>query len=277
MKIIALSLVVVTFQFLCGLPAADAGQQLALSEIRREILPPPGGSVPPSTLPIDPTAQTPNTEVSPPGAIQPDENPPTKTPPDADKPSSPLDDVPADPAKSVPQTPEDAAADPARPNIDPKAPLPVVEYDLTKLPAAVLEMHTKIVAAAKSGIIENLRALIGANENQTQFTFGSQDEDPLAFLLSLSGDSGGQEILAILLEIMDAGYVHLDSGTPQDLYVWPYFFAIPLDKLTDIQRVELFKIVTSGDVEDMKSFGSYIFYRAGISPDGKWRFFLAGE
>lgn len=247
---------------LAGSGAAVA-QQLALSEIKREILPPPGGVTPPSTLPIDPTAQEPTPPITQPGASTPA--------------TSPLDDVPVDPSKPVPETPDGGEADPARPNIDPNAPLPTIEYDLTKLPAAVLDTHTKIVAAAKGGKIEALRALIGAAENQTQFSFGGQDEDPLAFLLSLSGDPGGQEILAILLEILEAGYVHIDAGTPQDLYVWPYFFAIPLDKLTDMQRVELFKIVTSGDVEDMKSFGSYIFYRAGISPDGNWRFFLAGE
>ena len=83
--------------------------------------------------------------------------------------------------------------------------------------------------------------------------------------------------MAILLEVLEAGYVHLNAGKPEELYVWPYFFAIPLDKLTDQQRVELFKLVTSGDYEDMKSFGAYIFYRLGISPDGSWRFFLAGE
>jgi hypothetical protein len=239
--------------------------QLALSEIKREELPPPGGNVAPPILPVDPSVEIPPVNQMKPGV----------------SPGSPLDDVTPDTntpsANPDTTTPNDAGADPARPNIDPNAPLPTVEYDLTKLPEAVREMHTKLMDAAKSGKIDNLRALIGTGENQTQFSLGNQDEDPLAFLLSLSGDPGGQEILAILLEILDAGYVHLDAGTPQDLYVWPYFFAIPLDKLTDTQRVELFKIVTSGDVEDMKSFGSYIFYRAGISPDGKWRFFLAGE
>jgi hypothetical protein len=239
----------------------DEPFQLALSEIKREELPPPAGTVTAPLIPVDPSAEIPAPEPLKPGI----------------NPASPLDDV-APPAVDPDASDQDNTdADPARPNIDPNAPLPTVEYDLTKLPDAVREMHTKLVEAAKSGKMDALRALIGTGENQTQFSLGNQDEDPLTFLLSLSGDPGGQEILAILLEILDAGYVHLDAGTPQDLYVWPYFFAIPLDRLTDMQRVELFKIVTSGDVEDMKSFGAYIFYRAGISPDGKWRFFLAGE
>ena len=62
-----------------------------------------------------------------------------------------------------------------------------------------------------------------------------------------------------------------------ELYVWPYFFAHPLDKLNPMQRVELFRIVTAGDYEDMRLFGGYNFYRAGISPEGQWIFFVAGD
>jgi hypothetical protein len=76
---------------------------------------------------------------------------------------------------------------------------------------------------------------------------------------------------------VDAGFVKLDPGTPNELYVWPYFFGIPLDRLDPRQRVELFKIVTAGDYEDMKAFGTYIFYRVGITPEGSWAFFVAGD
>ncbi len=57
------------------------------------------------------------------------------------------------------------------------------------------------------------------------------DGDPLAHLKSLAGDEEGQEILAILVDVLESGYVHLDAGTADELYVWPYFFAYPLDKL----------------------------------------------
>ena len=129
----------------------------------------------------------------------------------------------------------------------------------------------------KSGDIEKLRPLIGTGDSITQLSLTDIDGDPVNFLKGLSGDADGQEILAILEEVLDAGFVHLDAGTPQELYVWPYFFALPLDKLDPKQRVELFKIVTSGDYDDMKQFGAYIFYRVGITPAGQWTFFVAGD
>jgi hypothetical protein len=77
--------------------------------------------------------------------------------------------------------------------------------------------------------------------------------------------------------VLESGYVHLDAGTPDELYVWPYFFAYPLDKLDAKQKVELFQIVTAGDYDEMKQFGTYVFYRLGITPKGRWRFFVTGD
>jgi hypothetical protein len=241
-------------------PAAEASKPelLALSEIKREELPAPGAV----TTPGEP--EGPATAVPAPEPITPAAEPGSAV--------EPATENPEDPAAEDPQ-----GADPARPNIDPSAPIPAVEYDLTKLPAPVRELHDKLVAASEAGQIEALRGLLHPGEGATQLSLGGTEGDPIAFIKGLSGDEGGQEILAILLEVLNAGYVHLSPGTPEELYVWPYFFAVPLDKLTDRQRVELFKLVTSGDYEDMKSFGTYIFYRVGISPDGKWRFFLSGE
>jgi hypothetical protein len=239
--------------------------ELALSEIKKEELPAPGAAANP---PED--ADVPGVTVPAPEPIVPGGGPAATDPgtgqPGADEPDA------TDPNAAGPQ-----GADPARPNVDPNAPVPAVEYDLSKLPAPVRELHDKLVAAAKAGQIEAVRPMLKTGEDPTQLSLAGTDNDPITFLKSLSGDEGGQEILAILLEVLEAGYVHLDAGKPEELYVWPYFFAVPLDKLTDMQRVELFKLVTSGDYEDMKSYGAYIFYRVGISPDGKWQFFLAGE
>lgn len=184
-------------------------------------------------------------------------------------------------APGTDQPSDDGAASPGpsttHPQVDPTKPPPEIQYDLSKLPEPVRRMHQLIVEACKSGDLEKLRPLIGTGENQTQLSLGGIDGDPIAFIRELAGDDQGQEILAILEEVLEAGYVRLDAGTPDELYVWPYFFAVPLDSLTPPQRVELFRIVTAGDVEDMKSFGAYIFYRVGITPQGQWSFFVAGE
>jgi hypothetical protein len=231
--------------FACGAFFSATIAAPALSEIQREELPSA-----PSTS--DEDATPPKATIPMPGPIQ-------TTPPAAE---------PAD---------EDGPDDPAHPGVEDDGPLPEIIYNLDRLPEPVRRMHGLLLEAAKSGNMEQLRPLIGIGEDATQLTFGGLDGDPIAFLKGLSGDPEGQEILAIMEEVLSAGFVHLDAGTPNELYVWPYFFAIPLDKLDPRQRVELFKIVTAGDYEDMKQFGTYIFYRLGIDLEGNWAFFVAGD
>ena len=154
---------------------------------------------------------------------------------------------------------------------------PDIHTDLGLLPFPTRRMHELILEATRTGDIEKLRPLIGTGDSATQLSLGGYDDDPIEYLKSQSGDAEGHEILAILEEILQAGFVHLDKGTDHELYVWPYFFAMPLDKLEPRERVELFRIVTYGDFQDMQDFGGYIFYRAGISPTGRWHFFVAGD
>lgn len=152
---------------------------------------------------------------------------------------------------------------------------PVIGGDNDALPEAVRRTRAMIMEAARNADFEALRPLIDAGA--TQLSFGDIDGDPIDFIRTLSGDPEGFEILAILLEVLEARYAVFDPGTPREYYVWPYFTATSLEALTPVQRVELFKLVTSGDYEDMRTFGAYIFYRAGITADGRWIFFVAGD
>ncbi len=149
--------------------------------------------------------------------------------------------------------------------------------DVSKIPAPVARMRELIVEAAASGDIEKLRPLLGKGPTQTQIPVAAGEEDPIAVLKSLSGDQDGVEILAILLDVLSTGFVLTDKGTPEEAYVWPYFAAKPLSSLTPQEKVDLFRLVTAGDFAGMEEFGSYNFYRVGITPDGRWKFFVAGD
>ena len=176
---------------------------------------------------------------------------------------------------SLTNTPDDKAA------VDDTTDHPDIPVEfinnLDTLPEPVKKMRTALVEAAASGDIERLRPLLGTGPDETQVSIGDAPEDPIAALKSLSGDPDGREVLAILLDIISTGVAHTDKGTPQEAYVWPYFAEKNLDTLSPPEAVELFRIVTAGDVADMKEFGGYNFYRLGISPDGKWKFFVAGD
>lgn len=152
-----------------------------------------------------------------------------------------------------------------------------VSNDLSKLPKPVERMRELIVEAAATGNIEGLRPLLGVGSSRTVLSIGGYEGDPIDFLKEISGDGQGRELLAILLDIFQTGYAHLDAGEPTEMYLWPYFYAVPIDSLDDRQMVELYRVITAGDYEDMQAFGGYIFYRTAISPDGQWKFFVAGD
>ena len=161
---------------------------------------------------------------------------------------------------------------------DSDIPVPPVSYDIGALPEPVRKTREQLLEATRTGDLEALRPFIRTEgEEATELSLGGFEGDPIAHLKQMSGDGEGQEILAILQEVLEAGYVHTDIGTENEIYLWPYFFAVPLDTLDARQRVELFRLVTAGDYEDMKTFGAYIFYRTGIRPDGSWAFFVAGD
>lgn len=272
----------------------------ALSEIKREEPPPedsaqaPNQAAPNRSAPAQPSPDQPAAPDQP--AVEVPLPDPINRIPAPDEDAEPEPDVPQDAAPGDNADPDDADpdsgtppssqvtpdnADPrgelARPDVDPDAPLPAVEYDMEKLPEPVRRMRSLLLEACQSGDIEKLRPLIGTGKSAPLLSLTDDVPDPLSFLKSEAGDPDGREMLAIMEEVLNAGYVHLNAGKPEELYVWPYFFGLPLDKLTPRQTVELFKILTAGDYEEMKTYGSYIFYRLGITPNGEWAFFVAGE
>ena len=156
------------------------------------------------------------------------------------------------------------------------APPPEVITDFSKLPPAVASTRARILAAARTGRIEALVNVMQSSETMPIFSL-NDDKDPTSYWRRNYPDSEGIEILAILAGILETGAAHVDEGTPDEMYVWPYFARLPLKSLTPTQKVELFKIITGGDYKDMLNAGAYDFFRLGIGRDGAWRFFVTGD
>lgn len=155
-----------------------------------------------------------------------------------------------------------------------RASLADVSWSDATLPAPVAATRRALLDAARTGDIEALRPVFAAQSRQPVVSPMVAVDDPVAFLKDQSGDRDGREILAILTEILDSGHVFItDEGT----YVWPYFAEVALDELKAPHYVELYRILTSIDVEEMERQGRYTFFRVGIGSDGRLRYFAAGD
>ena len=167
-----------------------------------------------------------------------------------------------------------ALAQEAAPSLD--APLPTILRSEAELPEPVRATRERLIEAARSGDMEKLRALFAAQPEPPSVAFGDPG-DPIDYLKALSADADGREILAVLWEILESGFIHVGAGTPDEFFVWPYFAQYPIEALTAGQQVEFYKLLTAADFEDMKSYGAYTAFRVGIAADGRWLFFVAGD
>src|SRR5437762_4861359 len=175
---------------------------------------------------------------------------------------------PAEPAQNP------AAAEKSKGHTAAPSAAPEIITDLSRLPAPVARTRERLLAAARSGDLQQLAGMM--TDTLPTFSF-TDDKDPVAFWKANYPDSDGVEVLSILTLILESGFVRVDEGTPQEMYVWPYFVRMSLGALTPQQRVELFRMVTGADYKDMMKLGVYVFYRVGISPDGSWQFFVSGD
>lgn len=179
------------------------------------------------------------------------------------------------PADAAP-LPHATAPAPADPGAAPAGPPVEVHKGVEGLPPGVAKMRQRLLDAAYSGDLQRLKMAIQSNETPPIFSI-NEIGDPIDYLKSQSGDGQGLELLAILTDVLEAGWVRSKPGTPQEMYIWPAFAAMPIDKLEPNQLVELYKIVTSSDLEEMKNNGRYTFYTVGIGPDGTWHWFKLAD
>lgn len=155
-------------------------------------------------------------------------------------------------------------------------PLPQIYYDDGALPNAVLNTRNALLLAARSGNLENLRPILEANQIKPIVSFGGED-DAISYWKSSSIDGTGRDILAEMIKIFSSGFVYINPGTSDAMYIWPYHFVYPLDRLSAEQEVELYLLIPPQYREDMEAAGGYIGFRAGIDTNGALVFFVAGD
>lgn len=154
----------------------------------------------------------------------------------------------------------------------PQAGASQVLYDFNALPDPVKRMLKQIAGAAESGDIEAMRIVFESNELKPMVATSFVD-DPIAFWKKASTDGTGRDVLAAMLNVLSTGYVRLGQGK-DEIFIWPYFAATDLAKLTPAQEVELYRIVPPELAVAMKRSGKYSYYRLGVSPTGVWQYFL---
>lgn len=137
------------------------------------------------------------------------------------------------------------------------------------LPSAVEEKRDALLEAAESGNYEALREHIPTDG--FTYTFGGPVEGgPIEYWQQLERTTD-ERPLETLTEILRMPYV-LSRG----IYVWPWAYTV--EGLADLSEHERELLAPLGPPSRLIVEGTgYLGYRAGITPDGTWVFFVAGD
>lgn len=139
------------------------------------------------------------------------------------------------------------------------------------LPVPVAETRRAIATAAIACDYETLRSLAGP-ELTTSFGGGGFDNIPMW------EEDGTYPALQLLVELFDTPFATQDFEDLPRHYVWPSAFVY--DSWEEIPPADLdalLTVYTQEELDQYSEFGSYALWRIGITEDGEWRFFVAGD
>jgi hypothetical protein len=133
------------------------------------------------------------------------------------------------------------------------------------LPEPVAETHAALLAAAEARDEQALEALIEPNE--FRYTFGENvPGGALAFWRSTEEQTGTDPI-DTLARVLRLPYV-----LSQGIFVWPFAYDKEPGEMSEYELSLLGDLFPDGSTEV-----GYLGWRAGIRPDGRWVFFIAGD
>ncbi|HSJ83073.1 MAG TPA: hypothetical protein VLA91_04575 [Acidimicrobiia bacterium] len=142
--------------------------------------------------------------------------------------------------------------------------------DQEGLPAPVAETRRAVAAAAIACDYPTLEALGGTNLN-TGFGGDGFRNIPL-----WEGQGEGQ--LGTLIELFDTPFATQDFEDLPRYYVWPSAFVYNTwEEIPPADLEALRTIYTQEELDQIAGFGSYAGWRIGITEDGQWQFFVAGD
>lgn len=140
------------------------------------------------------------------------------------------------------------------------------------LPEAVKAKRAAILEAAQAGDHQAVAALAAENFS---YTFGGQVEGgPAAYWRR--AEESGEDPLGTLVAILQLPYTQ--TGVGKDIiYMWPFAYDRDVSTLTPEEREQLLSFATEEELKSWEKFGGYVGYRAGITQDGAWVSFVAGD
>jgi spore germination protein GerM len=142
------------------------------------------------------------------------------------------------------------------------------------LPEAVARTRAEIWEAARACDWNGLQSLLGPDFS---YSFGGQDDSIDAPIHHWQGlEDEDEDPIRFLAELLGGPFGTIESEGIA-YYVWPSAHTKPWDEITAAERAELRRLYSEETLADFEAFGAYYGYRVGITEDGAWVYFIAGD
>lgn len=138
------------------------------------------------------------------------------------------------------------------------------------LPAAVATTRDSILEAAAAGDVGSLADLALAGSGSFTYSFGGNNPPSREELLEAWQDP---ELLETMVTLLNLPHT-TKQAEGETIYAWPSAFS---DNPTDEDWVAVEVLYSEEEIAQMKQFGGYTGYRIGITDQGDWIFFVAGD
>lgn len=153
----------------------------------------------------------------------------------------------------------------------------IVSGDAAALPEAVRATRDAMLAAAKGADLAGLQAIIDAQGKPIQLGFGGA-ETAAEFATGNSQTADGLDVLADLVDILEAPYAKVADSEGGSFFIWPYLAGVEdLSALTDADKVVAYQLITPDALVDFADYGGWLGFRTIIDDDGTWQAWVAGD
>lgn len=146
-----------------------------------------------------------------------------------------------------------------------------VPSDQEGLPDRVADVRLGIAEAAIACDYETLESLADPGLN-TSFGGGGFDNIPRW------EEDRTYPALRLLVELFDTPFAVQDFEDLPRYYVWPSAFVYDTwDEIPAADMEALLEVFSQEELDQIATFGAYASWRIGITEDGVWKFFVAGD
>lgn len=153
----------------------------------------------------------------------------------------------------------------------------VVSSDIAELPEPVRAARDAMLAAARAADLDGLQAIIDKQGEPIQLGFGGA-ETAAEFATGNSATGDGLDVLADLVDILEAPYAEVADGEGGSFYIWPYLAGLDdLTRLTDADKVVAYQLIAPEALADFVDFGGWLGFRTIIDDGGTWQAWVAGD